>query len=94
VGERQQQAARIDTAEDQPRHPVRQRLGLAGASSRRNQQRWRGSAILAVAISDSTPLRRVQPLQNRVGGRGGGDGVLFLFHDRLDNVAGGRRQSH
>jgi hypothetical protein len=55
---------------------------------------WRGcEGSWSNAISDSTLLRRVQPLQNRVGGRGGGDGVLFLFHDRLDNVAGGRRQS-
>jgi hypothetical protein len=70
-----------------------QRLGLAGAGSRRDQQRWRGSVILANAISDSTLLRWVQTLQNRVGGRSGGDGVLFLFHDRLDNVADGGRQS-
>jgi len=75
-------------AEDQARDPMCQRLGLAGASSRRNQQRWRGSVILANAISDSTLLRRVQPLQNRVGGN-----VLYPFHDRLDNVAGGRMQS-
>ena len=79
-------------AEDQARDPMCQRLGLAGASSRRNQQRWRGSVILANAISDSTLLRRVQPLQTRIGGKGGGDSVPFLFHDRLDNVAGGRRQ--
>ena len=89
----QQQPARIDAAEDQARDPMCQRLGLAGASSRRNQQRWRGSVILANAISNGTLLRRVQPLQNHVGGRGGGDRVPFLFHDRLDNAARGRRQS-
>ena len=84
----QQQPARIDAAEDQACDPMCQRLGLAGASSRRNQQRWRGSVIRANAISDSTLLRRVQLLHNRVGGD-----VLYPFHDRLDNVAGGRMQS-
>jgi hypothetical protein len=50
---------RIDSAEDQTRHPVRQRLGLAGASSRRYQQRRRDPVFRPDAINDRTPLRRV-----------------------------------
>src|SRR5262249_9672767 len=84
----QQQPARIDAAEDQARDPMCQRLGLAGTSSRRYQQRWRDSVILTNAKGDSTRLRRIHPLQNRVGGV-----VLYSFHDTLDNVAGGRMQS-
>ena len=69
-------------AEDQARDPMCQRLGLAGASARRNQQRWRGSVTLANAISDSTLLRRVQPLQYRVGGRAAA--IVFRFCSTTD----------
>ena len=37
----QQQTTRISASEDQPCHPVRQRLGFSGAGSRSDQQRRR-----------------------------------------------------
>ena len=89
----QQQTARVGASEDQPRHPVRQRLGFAGASPRSDQQRRPGPLVRTDAIGSSAALRRVQPLQKRVdGGRSAGS-VPFLFHRNRDNIAGSPAQS-
>jgi hypothetical protein len=59
---------------------VRQRLGFAGASPRSDQQRRHWASFCTEAKSNSTALRRVQPLEQRVyGGRSTGS-VPFLFH--------------
>src|SRR5215510_2611782 len=88
----QQQTTRIGASEDQTRHPVRQRLGFAGAGSRRDQQRqW---LFLSVdTICSSAALRPVQPLEKRVYGTRGVGGVPFLFHLKSHNIAGSTRQS-
>jgi len=76
----QQQTARVGTSQNQPRDPVRQRLGFAGARPRRDQQRRHRSSFHTDAIGSGAALRRVQSLQKRVdGGRSAGS-VPFLFH--------------
>ena len=83
----QQQTARVGTSQNQPRDPVRQRLGFAGARPRRDQQRRHRCSFHTDAIGSGAALRRVQSLQKRVdGGRSAGS-VPFLFHrNSLDKV--------
>src|SRR6202035_4789607 len=75
----QQQTTRTSASEGQPRHPVRQRLGFAGAGPRSDQQRRRPLLCLDT-IGSSAALRRVQPLEKHVYGPRGTGSVLFLFH--------------
>src|SRR6516165_1478 len=75
----QQQTTRIGASEDQPSHPVRQRLGFAGAGPRSDQQRRR-PFLCVDTIGSSAALRRVQALEKRTYGPRGGDSVPFLFH--------------
>ena len=75
----QQQTTRIGALEDEPRHPVRQRLGFACAGPRSDQQR-RLPLLCLDTIGSSTALRWVQPLEKRIYGPRGGGNVLFPFH--------------
>jgi hypothetical protein len=76
----QQQTTRIGASEDQPRHPVRQRLGFAGAGPRSDQQRRHRPLFRTDAKGSGAALRRVQPLEKRVYGPSGAGNVPFLFH--------------
>ena len=55
----QQDAPRIDAADDEMRDPMRQGVGLAGAGAGDDQQRWRVVERVA-AVLDRAPLRVVQ----------------------------------
>ena len=76
----QQQTTRIGASEDQPRHPVRQRLGFAGAGPRSDQQRRHRPRFPTDTIGSGAALRRVQPLEKRVYGPRGASSVPFPFH--------------
>ncbi len=59
--ERQQQdALRIGAALDQPRHPVRQRVGLAGPGAGNHQQRPRHAILRTDVVLDGGTLLAVQ----------------------------------
>ena len=87
----QQQTTRIGASEDQPSHPVRQRLGFAGAGPRSDQQRRR-PFLCVDTIGSSAALRRVQALEKRIYGPRGGGSVPFLLQ-KSHNIAGSTAQS-
>jgi hypothetical protein len=81
AGEGQQQHTTwVDAFEDQPCHPVRQRLGFAGAGPRSDQQRRHRTSSCTDAKSNSTTLRRVQPFEKRICRGHKAVSVPFLFH--------------
>ena len=70
----QQHPPRVGAREDQMRHTVRQRAGLAGARTRDDQQRTRD---LAVAMQHGAALGFVQPVEIAGGGTGRG-AIMFM----------------